>query len=136
MKRILIPIDGSEQSMRAIDFVKSIYNSDTVEISVVMVCENLETMRSKGEIENAKSESKNTLFAAAQRLKDYTVSTKLLFGRAGDEIIKYADANQIEAIAMTKSSKRGWSTIIGSVATYIVNHAKCVVMIVPDSPAI
>ena len=37
MKKILLPIDGSPRSLRAIQAVKQTYNTDEVEVTILMV---------------------------------------------------------------------------------------------------
>ncbi len=132
MQKILIPIDGSQQSLRAVDLVKSMAAADAVEIFVIMVREDIDAMRSKEELEEARQELVPCLNAAADRLNEYSVKTRVLFGRAGEEILHFAEEHDVDIIAMTKSTRQHWSIFVGSVTTHIVKHAKCIVMIVPD----
>ena len=48
------------------------------------------------------------------------------------EIVKRAIMNSIDIIIMTKSTKKGLTRMIGSVTSYVVRNAPCIVMIVPE----
>lgn len=132
MKKILLPVDGSERSRQTVELVKSLYGFDTVEITVVIVREDLEAMRSTYDLNTAKEEVKPFLDEILTQLEGYSVTERVLFGRAGEEILNYAHENDIDIIIMTKSTRSGWSRMIGSVAMHVVKYAKCIVMIVPE----
>ena len=132
MKKILLPVDGSERSRQTVELVKSLYGFDTVEITVVIVREDLEAMRSTYDLNAAKEEVKPFLDEILTQLEGYSVTERVLFGRAGEEILNYAHENDIDIIIMTKSTRSGLSRIIGSVAMHVVKYAKCIVMIVPE----
>lgn len=132
MKKILLPVDGSERSRQTVELVKSLYGFDTVEITVVIVREDLEAMRSTYDLNAAKEEVKPFLDEILAQLEGDSVTERVLFGRAGEEILNYAHENDIDIIIMTKSTRSGWSRMIGSVAMHVVKYAKCIVMIVPE----
>lgn len=133
MRNILIPIDGTERSMKAVDLAKSLYTPENVNIVLLMVREDIGAMYSEKEMEKAKAELKSTLDAVAAQLEGYSVKKEVVIGRAGDEILECAEQNNTDIIIMTKSTKNGWSQMIGSVATHVVKYAKCIVMIVPEN---
>lgn len=133
MRNILIPIDGTERSMKAVDLVKSLYAPDTVNIVLLMVREDIETMFSERELEKAKAELKSTLDAVAEQLEEFHVRKEVVVGRAGDEILDCAEQNKTDIIVMTKSTKSGWFQMIGSVTAHVVKYADCIVMIVPET---
>jgi nucleotide-binding universal stress UspA family protein len=125
MKKILLPIDGSKRSMKSVELVKSLYAPRSIEITIITVLEDLDDIRSKAELEQAKKELYPMLFEAADQLKEYTVKQRVLSGKAGEEILNYAQENGIDIIFITKSTKKGWSSMIGSVAIHVVKYAKC-----------
>ena len=43
MKKLLIPIDGSDRSIEAVDAIKTIYRPDRVEITLLTVREDVDT---------------------------------------------------------------------------------------------
>ena len=75
-----------------------------------------------------------TLNVVEKQLDGYRVfDKKVLVGKsAGEEILEYAKLNKIHAIIMTKSSKAGHQTILGSVTAHVVKNSQCVVIITPE----
>ena len=133
MLKILLPIDGSERSIQAVEWVKRRYTPADVELTLLLVREDLDEMRSQAELEQAKGEASSLLAQSARGLEGFSVATQVRFGRAGEEILHFAEDHEISTIVMTKSTKTGWVRIIGSVATHVVKYADCVVVIVPEA---
>lgn len=133
MRRVLLPIDGTARSLKAVDLIKSLYTPEDVSIVLLMVREDTETMYSEEELQKSKAQLKSTLDAVAGQLPGYPVRKQVVFGRAGDQILECAEQDEIDIIVMTKSTKTGLSQKIGSVAAYVVKYAKCIVMIVPEN---
>ena len=133
MRNILIPIDGTERSMKAIELVKSLYTPQNVNVVLLMVREDIAAMYSGKEFEKAKAEVKSTLDAVANQMPGFQVKKEVVIGHAGEEILDCANQNNTDIIVMTKSTRDGWSQMIGSVATHVVKYANCVVMIVPEN---
>lgn len=134
-KRVLVPIDGTERSMYALDFVKEIFPKDAgIEIIIMNVKELvlINEMIVSEEVKSAKELGKDILEAAKEKMKDYNVETFFTFGYPADEIINKAKDEDVGIIVMTQSTKRGLSRIIGSVTASVVKKAKCIVMIVPN----
>lgn len=44
MKKILIPLDGTERSMHSIDLVKNLYKKDEIEITLLYIKEDVKNM--------------------------------------------------------------------------------------------
>jgi nucleotide-binding universal stress UspA family protein len=132
VKRILIPIDGTKRSMKSVELVKNLYLPDTVDITVVMVKEDIDMMHSELEYDKVKKEIDPMISEVEIQLSGFAVNKCVAFGKAGEEILNCAEKNNIDVIIMTKSTKKGWSRLIGSVTTYVVKYAKCIVMIVPE----
>ncbi|TGJ76711.1 universal stress protein [Caproiciproducens galactitolivorans] len=133
MRNILIPIDGTERSMKAVDLVKSLYMPKDVNIVLLMVREDIASMFSAKEFDKIKKEMKSTLDAVSDQMPGFQVKKEVVIGRAGEGILDCANQNNIDIIVMTKSTKDGWSQMIGSVASYVVKYASCIVMIVPEN---
>ncbi|MDK8197897.1 universal stress protein, partial [Enterococcus faecalis] len=56
---------------------------------------------------------------------------KLLRGEAKDEIVSYAEANDIDLIVVGSTGKGSIRrALLGSVSSYIVRHAHCDVLVV------
>ncbi len=133
MRNILIPIDGTERSMKSVILVKSLYPANDVKITLLMVREDMENLYSEEELEKAKSLLKPALDVVADQLNGYSVEKEIVFGNAGKAILIYAEQNDIDIIVMTKSTRTTWLQRIGSVTEYVVKYAKCIVMIAPEN---
>lgn len=133
-KKVLVPVDGTERSMHSLDFVKSIFPKDSVDITIMNVKELvfINGMAVAEELKDAKEVGEAILNKAAESLKDYSTTTYFTFGYAGDEILRKAKEDKIDVIIMTKSTKNVLARFIGSVTTHVVKGAKCIVMIVPE----
>lgn len=134
MKRILVPIDGTERSMHSIDFIKTLFTKDNVEIVLINVKELvlIDGMSVAEELKISQELGEKIISKASGQLEGYNVKNVFTFGYAGDEIIRTADEEHIDVIVMTKSTKKGLTRMIGSVTANVVRHAKCIVMIVPE----
>lgn len=133
MKKILIPLDGTERSMHSINLVKSLYTKNDVEIHLMYVKENVNNpILLEEHYSEAEKEMQGVVAPAIKQLKDYNIRCEFGVRDAGSEIIRIAITNEIDIIIMTKSTKKGLVRMIGSVTTYVVKNAPCIVMIVPE----
>ena len=133
MKKILLPVDGSERSEQSVKWVLSRYKPEDYELILMIVREDYDEIRCIERREEVKEETLAIIKPFAEQLKDFNLETKIIFGRAGEEIVGYANDNDIDMIVMTKSTKPGFIKMIGSVSTYVVKNANCVVVIVPEN---
>lgn len=132
MKKILIPLDGTERSMHSIDLVKNLYKKDEIKITLLYVKENVNSMIMEEDLAAAEREMQKKTAAAVTALEGYDVSCEFGLLDAGSEIVKHALMDEVNIIVMTKSTKKGLTRIIGSVTSYVVKNAPCIVMIVPE----
>ncbi|WAW15414.1 universal stress protein [Peptostreptococcus equinus] len=134
MKKILVPIDGTERSMHSLDFIKEIYRPEDVEIEIINVKELVfvDGIDMGDEIKASSEFGKQLLERARQKLSGYEVNLYFTFGYAGDEIIRKSQEDNIDIIVMTKSTKKGLTRLIGSCTSYVLRNANCIVMIVPE----
>lgn len=131
MKQILLPIDGSKRSIKSIDLVKTLYKPDQVDISIILVRED-DGIRSEADYSQMKEDTMPFLNEVAGNLEGYNVKKYVRAGDAGEEILKFAESDDTDIIIMTKSTRKGWTQMIGSVTTHVVKYAKCIVMIIPE----
>ena len=136
MKKILIPIDGTERSLQSLDFVKNIFPKDSVEITLMNVKELVFTRTAiffdVEEIRNFENIGNNKLEKIKRILEEYKVDTYFTFGYPGEEIIEKSIEGKYDVIVMTKSTKKNFIDSIGSVTAHVVKKAKCTVIIVPE----
>ena len=132
MKRILIPLDGTERSMHSIDLVKNLYKKDEIEITLLYIKEDVKNMIMEDDLIAAEKDMQKMVAPAVKELAGYKLSCEFGLIDPGTEIVKRAIMNSIDIIIMTKSTKKGLTRMIGSVTSYVVRNAPCIVMIVPE----
>lgn len=131
-KKILIPLDGTERSMHSIDLVKNLYRQDEVEIILLYVKEDVNNVIMEYDLAAAEKDMQRLAAPAVKELEGFEITCEFGLIDAGSEIIKRAKMNKIDIIVMTKSTKKGLTRMIGSVTSYVVKNAPCIVMIVPE----
>lgn len=132
MKRILIPLDGTERSMHSIDLVKNLYKKDEIEITLLYIKEDVKNMIMEDDLVAAEKDMQKMVAPAVKELAGYKLSCEFGLIDPGTEIVKRAVMNSTDIIIMTKSTKKGLTRMIGSVTSYVVRNAPCIVMIVPE----
>ncbi|MEL7648809.1 MAG: hypothetical protein AAGU76_11990 [Sedimentibacter sp.] len=80
MKRILIPIDGTKRSMKTVELVKNLYQPDMVEITVVMVKEDIDMTCSEQEYDKVKKEIAPMISEVEIQLSGFIVHTVCSIG--------------------------------------------------------
>ncbi|CEJ75516.1 universal stress family protein [[Clostridium] sordellii ATCC 9714] len=137
MKKILVPIDGSERSQKSLDFIKQNFSKDDVEIMLMNVSDiSLTNITNKmlidKKIEECKKEINIILDKIKNDLQGYNVEKYLTFGDPGNEIISKSINGKFDTIIMTKSTKKNFIDSIGSVTLHVVKKSKCTVIILSE----
>ena len=133
MKKILIPIDGSERSLDSVRLLKDQFSPSEVEVYLLMVVETLEDILTKEQCDMTRMQYQSILDKVTKDIAQYKATTHITNGLAGTEILNYADTHNIDIIVMTRSTKKGLAKILGSVTSFVVKNAQQVVMVVPES---
>lgn len=143
-KHILYPTDGSQASEKLLTHVKDLAQKFGAEVTVLHAYEFLEvipvyetTYAYLDELESyLEGQSNQIANRAFEQLKEagITAHTVVIKGDPGYSIVNAADEHQCDLIVM---GSRGLGPIqrflLGSVSNYVVNHAKCPVLIVPTA---
>lgn len=132
MKRILVPVDGSQRSLAAVRQVKTSFSPKVFEIVLLMVRENTNYLPNSDKVKEAKAELEEKLDVIAEGLSDYEVIKKAEVGKAGPKIIECVKENNIDMIVITKSTKTNMVNMIGTTASYIIRRADCNVMVAQE----
>lgn len=132
MKKLLIPLDGTERSMHSINLVKNLYKPEDVSITLLYVKEDAKLFIEEMDYSEAEKEMQEKVAEAVDQLESYDVTTRVGFVEPGREILRIAKTENSDIIVMTKSTKKGLTRMIGSVTNYVVKHSHCIVMIVPE----
>lgn len=133
-KSVLVPVDFSDESLRAVDVALDLTDSP-IELRIVYVLQDLQPLEA-GEvwgvidpqvrIEGAKKALKEKLSAA----KYATVTTEVMLGDPATTIANYAQEIHAELIVLPSHGRTGLTRLlIGSVAERVVRLAHCPVLV-------
>ncbi|MDY6011939.1 universal stress protein [Clostridium sp.] len=133
-KKILIPIDGSEKSLIALNYLKNNFKPEDVEVTVINVREIvfINGLAVQEEIKDAEIIGKSILRDASEKIEEFNCKREFAFGYAGDQILNYAEDNDVDIIIMAKNTKKKFTALVGSVTEHVVKRAKCIVIIIPE----
>lgn len=133
MKRILLAYDGSEPSCRAADQVALLAANQKAHVTVVVVGElapggygSVAPVVEPEVYEQVAAEGRDRVRATGA-----DADTQVVWGRPGEEIVKAAEADQYDAIALGHRGRGGLaSLLLGGVAKHVIDHAHCSVLVV------
>jgi nucleotide-binding universal stress UspA family protein/mono/diheme cytochrome c family protein len=142
IKRILVPLDFSTNSSRALDYALTLARRFDAGLHLVHVCE-VPTMMTPALDAYAIAytdwsnrlgeEAEKQLIEATARIADLRVSTEVLFGSPAPAIIESALANQADLIVMgTHGHGAVMHMVMGNVAERVVRGAPCPVLTVRE----
>lgn len=140
LRRILVPVDFSDSSRKALAYAASLGRQFSAQILLLHVSEIL-------------SPPPNILLPSAEQLNDaavedakkrlgewksdleprLTVRTEVLRGGAAEQIVSHAKATEADLVIMGTHGRKGISHLVmGSTAERVVRHAPCPVMVVRE----
>jgi nucleotide-binding universal stress UspA family protein len=139
IKKILIPIDGSDYSFRAASLGVSIAKLVGAQVTVVYVIDNvvLDRIAKVTERENVELELKkdgeryiNYVLGIAEK-QNVKVASLLAKGRPFEQVVHLAKGFVMDLIVIGTYGRRGAERIlIGSVAERVIEYASCPVLVV------
>jgi nucleotide-binding universal stress UspA family protein len=142
-KKILFPVDLSEASKKIVPYVREAMEKFDAEVHLLYVAHVTQYYSSldmpaayigdieseiRGGAEKKLQTFKETFF------KDLPVHVKIISGRPGPEIVRYAKSAELDWIIMGHSSTGIERAVFGSVAGYAVKYSHVPVLII--SPVI
>ena len=142
MRKILVALDGSEQSQRALEEVLKLFAADSMHVHVLNVCEPIhfnevlfkDTLGDMRQLEDEHTAAGRKLVeSAAQKLAQAAVShdTHVEIGHAAQVIADFAQKYHAEMIVMgTRGMGAIRSLAVGSVANKVVHLAQVPVLLV------
>lgn len=140
MKKILVAVDGSKASDKALDEAKKIGTFLNSEITIIYVMEDIMShpyvhiKDYEGSLNEAfKEQGTRVLDSAMERFKDYNgkVETLLDKGNPGNRIVKIAEDGGYDLIVMGSRGLNAVSRVmIGSVSNKVINRVEISVLIV------
>lgn len=136
IKKILVPLDGSNHSFRALDMAISIsshYSSSITGLYIFDLPISLEFAVIDPVGERLRKKIMRSMNTAKLRCNGQKISFKsmLVNGNVGPDIIQIAKKGKFDLIVMGKRSISSTSEIfLGSVSHYVIHHSKIPVFIV------
>ena len=142
IKRILVPIDFSSNSRRALDYAHRLAVKLDGALHLVHVCELPGMMTPALDAyaialtdwnQRLKEEAGHQLTKLTAALEDVTVTTEVLFGRPASAIVEAAGTNHADLIVMgTHGHGPMMHALLGNVAERVVRTAPCPVLTVRE----
>jgi nucleotide-binding universal stress UspA family protein len=139
IKKILIPTDGSDYSIRAAEYGISVAKVHQAQITVVYVLDEvvIEKFSKMTERENVERDLKNDgqryvnyILALAQK-EGVAATFSIVKGRPFEQIVHFANGLNMDLIVMGTYGRRGAERILlGSVAERVIEYAHCPVLVV------
>lgn len=137
--KILVPVDGSENSKRAFKYALYLSKNLKGEITVLHVADApptvyLQSQKVLDELLEKYSKARENVFDEYQILAEresIKIKTKLVFGDAAKEIIKYSLKDEFDVIVIGNRGRGHLKEIIiGSVSSAVIHDTKCPVLLV------
>ena len=142
IKRILVPVDFSGNSQRALDYAHGLAIKFDAVLHLVHVCEmpgmvtpalDAYAIAYTDWSQRLGEEAEQQLVRAKAALVDVTVTTEVLFGRPAGAIVEAADTNKADLIVMgTHGHGAVMHALMGNVAERVVRTASCPVLTVRE----
>ena len=136
MKKILVPVDGSKCSYKALDQAVELARLTGASLSLILVSDTGRFSSSLYEISLVEEfilQGARTLDMIMERVKDFDglVDKFHAVGDSADEIIKLAEEGNYDLVVMGSRGLGAFSrALLGSVSNRVINHIKVSVLIV------
>jgi universal stress protein A len=145
IKRILVPLDFSATSQRALDYARGLALRLDAALHLVHVCEvptlasasmDAYTIAYTDWSQRLGDEAERELVKITTAIPDLKVTTEVLFGRAAPAIVEAAATNEADLIVMgTHGHGAVMHLMLGNVAERVVRTAPCPVLTVREPGA-
>jgi nucleotide-binding universal stress UspA family protein len=143
ISKILVALDGSKESCKALDYALNIAYRQPAEITAVTVLQYLKGgivpyaggIYDKRRISKDRRKIKASLAAAQNRAEEYNIhlNTHIIEGEVSipAAIIRYAKSHKSNLIVVGSKEKKGIKrALLGSVSSDIISNAHCPVLVV------
>ncbi|MEW5892034.1 MAG: universal stress protein [Pseudomonadota bacterium] len=138
MKRILVAVDGSAESNKALDYAANLAKSEQAELLVVNVTEDfcpvgLVELDIQTMLDIAKKESDAVLAAALSRAQAAGAQARGIIetGSPADVIDTIAKRENVDTVVVGSHGKHGARKVaLGSVSSRVVEWSPCTVIVV------
>jgi len=135
ISRILVPVDFSETSAKALQYAERLARSTGAELLLAHAFSVPETLDLAGQLHAADPQLPGQLAAVAATLQTPPREQILHAGTPGDVICWLAQNRQCDLIVMGTHGRTGlMHLLMGSVAAHVLQHARCPVLVVRNRP--
>jgi nucleotide-binding universal stress UspA family protein len=137
--KILVPVDGSDNSYRALDAALFLSEKLGSNITVIHVMEDVPVLYIESQkllselLENYKKEKQDILSKCSEiaTKKGVTIKTVLLQGNPASIILGFSKKEKYDIVIMgSRGMGKFKEIILGSVSSKIVHHSSCPVMLI------
>lgn len=134
-----MPVDGSDNSMRALDAALVLSEKVGSEVTAIHVMEDIPVLHIESEkllrklIDDFRKESQLILSRCSERAakKGLAINTKLLQGNASSTILDFCEKGKYDAIVMgSRGMGKFKEIVLGSVSSKVLHHSSCAVLII------
>lgn len=144
IKKILVGYDNGSRSKKALEVARDIakkYGSEIVLFTSVKMPDFLKSFKGREWQENLEKQSQeyfmNALNEAADSVKKEGLEVKLVIKREapGESIVRFAEKEKVDLIAVGCNNRGSVERLLlglGSVSNYVINHARCPVLLVKE----
>ncbi len=130
MKHVLIPVDGSAKGASSAEALVNLFPPEDAAVTLLLVREDVDSTSSVL-LDRMAKESMPLLDEVARLIPQYAVEKVVDFGIPGHVILRYAKERAVDVILVARRSHSALTNLMGSVATHLVKHAPCPVVVVP-----
>lgn len=130
LKRILCPVDLSRHSLVALDLASRLAKANDAELTIFYVAEVWmpdESLVGQEYIQNLVQETQKQFYELEPTVPGVRFQRKFVYGNPGPEIVRETENHDL--VVISTHGRRGLKRILmGSVAEYVVRHARCPVL--------
>ncbi len=133
-KKILLPLDGSNRDLIAVNFLKDNFNPQETEVILLNAGEivYVHGIVVSEIISSEKADGNEILERAFDNLKEFKCTKEFQFGYAHNVILNYANAFNVDMIIMAKNTKKNFVPFVGSVTARVIKRSKHTVIVLPQ----
>ena len=137
--KVLVPVDGSDNSLRALDAALLLSEKTGAEVTAIHVMEDIPILHIQSEkllrelVDAYKKETQQILSKCSDIAtgKGLSITTKLLQGNVGSTILDFCEREKYDVIIIgSRGMGKFKELVLGSVSNKVVHHSSCPVMII------
>lgn len=131
MRKILVPVDGSEYADKAAEKAAELAKAYGARVTLINVTQPFSMLLGFKTSEEMLEEAKETAKKSSAALKGVKVEARGAVGDPAEEIVKLAEEEKFDLIVMgSKGLTESKRFLVGSVTQKVVEHSPCSVLVV------